>query len=125
MKHDIASIECLADLASFDEIIDVRSPAEFAEDHLPGSVNCPVLDDQQRSEVGTLYKQVSAFAAKKIGAAYVAENIAGHLRARFLDRPKNWRPLVVCWRGGQRSAALTYILRRIGWEGWERLRRGE
>ena len=116
MKHDIASIERLTDLASFDEIIDVRSPAEFAEDHIPGSVNCPVLDDQQRSEVGTLYKQVSAFAAKKIGAAYVAENIAGHLRARFLDRPKNWRPLVVCWRGGQRSAALTYILRRIGWD---------
>jgi tRNA 2-selenouridine synthase len=66
----------LADLSAFDEIIDVRSPAEFAEDHIPGSVNCPVLDDRQRIEVGTLYKQVSPFAAKKIGAAYVAENIA-------------------------------------------------
>jgi len=116
MKHDITTIERLAELSSFDEIIDVRSPAEFAEDHIPGSINCPVLDDQQRREVGTLYKQVSPFAAKKIGAAYVAENIARHLRERFLERAKDWRPLVLCWRGGQRSASLTHILRRIGWD---------
>ena len=80
----------IADLATFDEIIDVRSPAEFAEDHIPGAINCPVLDNEQRIEVGTLYKQVSAFEAKKIGAAMVSENIARHLRAHFLDRPKNW-----------------------------------
>jgi rhodanese-related sulfurtransferase len=97
MKHDIATVERISELSSFDEIIDVRSPSEFAEDHIPGSVNCPVLDDQQRIEVGTLYKQVSPFAARKIGAAHVAENIACHLRTRFLERPKNWRPLVVCW----------------------------
>jgi len=116
MKHDIATIGELADLSAFDEIIDVRSPAEFAEDHIPGSVNCPVLDDRQRSEVGTLYKQVSPFAARRIGAAYVAENIADHLRTRFCQRDRNWRPLVVCWRGGQRSGSLTHILRRIGWD---------
>ena len=116
MKHDIATIGRLGELASFDEIIDVRSPAEFAEDHIPGSVNCPVLDNRQRIEVGTLYKQVSPFAARKVGAAYVAENIAGHLRERFFDRPKNWQPLVVCWRGGQRSGSLTHVLRRIGWD---------
>ena len=116
MKHDIATIGRLDELASFDEIIDVRSPAEFAEDHIPGSVNCPVLDNQQRIEVGTLYKQVSPFAARKVGAAHVAENIARHLRERFFDRPKNWQPLVVCWRGGQRSGSLTHVLRRIGWD---------
>ncbi|EXI72970.1 MAG TPA: tRNA 2-selenouridine(34) synthase MnmH [Candidatus Accumulibacter phosphatis] len=116
MKHDIATIGQLADLSAFDEIIDVRSPAEFAEDHIPGSVNCPVLDDEQRSEVGTLYKQVSPFAARRIGAAYVAENIADHLRTRFCQRDRNWRPLVVCWRGGQRSGSLTHILRRVGWD---------
>jgi len=116
MKHDIATIGQLSDLSAFDEIIDVRSPAEFAEDHIPGSVNCPVLDDQQRREIGTLYKQVSPFAARRIGAAYVAENIAGHLRTRFGQRDRNWRPLVVCWRGGQRSGSLTHILRRIGWD---------
>ena len=116
MKHDIATVERLGDLASFDEIIDVRSPAEFAEDHIPGSINCPVLDNRQRIEIGTLYKQVSPFDAKKLGAAYVSENIAGHLRERFLDRPRAWRPLVVCWRGGQRSGAMTHVFRRIGWD---------
>lgn len=105
----------IADLASYDEIIDVRSPAEFAEDHIPGAISCPVLDDAQRAAVGTLYKQVSPFEAKKIGAALVAENIARHLRERFLDRPKTWKPLIYCWRGGDRSGAMTTIFRAIGW----------
>lgn len=116
MKHDITCVGHLGELSCFDEIIDVRSPAEFADDHIPGSINCPVLDNEQRIEVGTLYKQVSPFEARKVGAAHVAENIAGHLRARFLERPKTWRPLVVCWRGGQRSGSLTHVFRRIGWD---------
>jgi len=106
----------VADLAAYDEIIDVRSPAEFAEDHIPGAINCPVLDDAQRAEVGTLYKQVSPFEAKKIGAALVSENIARHLRERFLDRPKSWKPLIYCWRGGDRSGSMTTIFRAIGWQ---------
>lgn len=105
----------VADLAAYDEIIDVRSPAEFAEDHIPGAINCPVLDDAQRAEVGTLYKQVSPFEAKKIGAALVSENIARHLREHFLDRPKQWKPLIYCWRGGDRSGSMTTIFRAIGW----------
>lgn len=105
----------LADLATYDEIIDVRSPAEFAEDHIPGAISCPVLDDAQRAQVGTIYKQVSPFEAKKIGAALVAENIARHLRERFLDRPKHWKPLIYCWRGGDRSGSMTTIFRAIGW----------
>ncbi|WP_313950529.1 tRNA 2-selenouridine(34) synthase MnmH [Accumulibacter sp.] len=116
MKNDIATVERISELHSFDEIIDVRSPAEFAEDHIPGSINCPVLDNQQRIEIGTLYKQVSPFAAKKLGAAYVSENIARHLRAHFVERPRSWRPLIVCWRGGQRSGSMTYVFRRIGWD---------
>jgi tRNA 2-selenouridine synthase len=105
----------VADLAAYDEIIDVRSPAEFAEDHIPGAINCPVLDDAQRAEVGTLYKQVSPFEAKKIGAALVSENIAKHLKERFLDRPKSWKPLIYCWRGGDRSGSMTTIFKAIGW----------
>ena len=116
MKHDITRIERIEDFERFEEIIDVRTPAEFAEDHIPGAINCPVLDNEQRIEVGTLYKQKSPFEAKKIGAAYVAENIARHLRQSFNDRPKNWRPLILCWRGGQRSGAMTLILRRVGWD---------
>lgn len=99
----------------FDEIIDVRSPAEFAEDHMPGAVNCPVLSNEERARVGTLYKQDSPFAAKKVGAALVARNIAGHIEVRFLDKPREWKPLVYCWRGGKRSGAMAHVLRQIGW----------
>jgi tRNA 2-selenouridine synthase len=107
--------QLFADLAAYDEIIDVRSPAEFAEDHIPGAINCPVLDDAQRIEVGTLYKQVSPFVAKKIGAAMVSENIGRHLRERFLDKAKDWKPLIYCWRGGNRSGSMTTVFRAIGW----------
>ncbi len=105
----------LAQLAQFDDIIDVRSPSEFRDDHIPGAVNFPVLNDEERARVGTIYKQVSAFDAKKIGAALVARNIAGHVEQHFSDKPKGWRPLVYCWRGGSRSGAMTHILNQIGW----------
>ncbi|WP_409994727.1 tRNA 2-selenouridine(34) synthase MnmH [Denitratisoma sp. DHT3] len=99
----------------FDAIIDARSPAEFAEDHIPGAINCPVLDDAERARVGVLYKQVSPFAARVAGAPLIARNIARHIDERFADRPRTWTPLVYCWRGGQRSGAFTHILREIGW----------
>jgi tRNA 2-selenouridine synthase len=109
-------VATLSQLAGFDAIIDARSPSEFADDHLPGAISCPALSDDERARVGTLYKQVSAFEAKKIGAALVARNIARHIEERFLDRPKDWRPLVYCWRGGKRSGAFTHVLREIGWD---------
>lgn len=105
----------LAQLAQFDDIIDVRSPSEFRDDHIPGAVNFPVLNDEERARVGTIYKQVSAFNAKKIGAALVARNIADHIERHFAAKPKGWRPLVYCWRGGSRSGAMTHILNQIGW----------
>ncbi len=99
----------------FDEIIDVRSPAEYAEDHIPGAISLPVLDDEERARVGTIYKQVNPFAARKIGAALVARNAARHLEGPLADRPGGWRPLLYCWRGGQRSGAFAAILTQIGW----------
>ena len=102
-------------LGDFDEIIDVRTPAEFAEDHIPGAVNCPVLSNEERARVGTIYKQESPFAAKKLGAALVARHIAEHVETRFIDKPREWTPLVYCWRGGKRSGAMTHVLRQIGW----------
>ncbi len=105
----------LSQLAQFDEIIDVRTPEEFADDHIPGAINCPVLSNEERITVGTLYKQVSPFEARKVGGALVAKNIAHHLETRFHDRPKSWRPLVYCWRGGQRSGAMSIILAQVGW----------
>lgn len=105
----------LSQLAEFDEIIDVRTPSEFAEDHIPGAINCPVLSDEERITVGTLYKQVSPFEARKLGGAMTARNIAHHLETRFYDKPKSWRPLIYCWRGGQRSGAMSIILAQVGW----------
>lgn len=116
-EHNTVAAEdlTLAQLSRFDDIIDVRSPSEFREDHIPGAVNFPVLNDEERARVGTIYKQTSAFDAKKIGAALVARNIADHVERHFSDKPKNWRPLVYCWRGGSRSGAMTHILNQIGW----------
>ena len=110
-----ASIANVTQLDEFDELIDVRSPSEFALDHMPGAVNLPVLNDAERERVGTQYKQDSSFAAKKTGAALVARNIAQHLETELVSRPKNWQPLVYCWRGGNRSASLAHVLRQIGW----------
>jgi len=100
----------------FDAVIDARTPAEYALDHIPGAVSAPVLDDAQRVEVGTLYKQVSPFEAKKLGAALIAQNVARHIEQVFRGKDKNWRPLVYCWRGGKRSGAMAHILREIGWD---------
>ena len=117
MKPGLHSVAMQASiLTGFDAIIDARSPAEYAEDHLPGALSLPVLDDGERARVGTLYKQVSPFAARKLGAALVARNIGRHLETALADRPKGWRPLVYCWRGGKRSGAFAHVLREIGWD---------
>ena len=110
----IAAADAIARLAEFDAVIDARSESEYAEDRLPGAINWPSLDDAQRHEVGTLYKQVSPFEARKRGAALVASNIARHIEREVMDKPKGWKPLVYCWRGGQRSGALSLVLGQIG-----------
>jgi tRNA 2-selenouridine synthase len=104
----------LAAGAHFDALIDARSPAEFAEDRLPGAINWPVLGDDERASVGTVYKQQSALAARKLGAPLVARNIAAHVERELAGTPREWQPLVYCWRGGQRSLALAWYLDQIG-----------
>jgi len=99
----------------FDTVIDVRSPAEFAEDHVPGAINLPVLSDEQRAQVGTLYKQVSPFDARKLGAALVFRNAAAHIEGPLSHHDGAWQPLVYCWRGGQRSGSFAWLLKEIGW----------
>lgn len=105
----------LNSLTRHSAIIDVRSPAEFAEDHIPGALNLPVLSNEQRAEVGAIYVQDSRFRARRIGAAYVARNVAAHLDAALADRDAKFRPLIYCWRGGMRSNAMATILSQIGW----------
>jgi len=106
----------IEDRHAFDTIIDARTPAEFEIDHIPGAINCPVLDNEERRIVGTLYKQVGAFEARRVGGAMVAANLARHLREQFADRPQGWRPLVYCWRGGLRSGSMTTWMRMVGWD---------
>ncbi len=125
-RPGFASVE---QLTEFDDIIDVRSPAEYADDHIPGAMNCPALNNPQRAQVGTIYKQVSAFEARKLGGALVARNLAQALLDHFQDKPKSWRPLIYCWRGGQRSGSFVTWFRLIGWDacqlegGYKRFRR--
>ena len=111
------TLTSLSDLATlgFDTIIDARAPAEYAEDHLPGAISLPVLSDEERAKVGTIYTQVSPFTARKLGGALVARNVAAHLEGPLAEMTGGWRPLVYCWRGGQRSGSFATILAQIGW----------
>jgi len=110
----VTAAEALASLGSFSAIVDARSESEFALDRIPGAVNWPALNDAERAVVGTEYAQASPFEARKRGAAMVARNIASHVERHLADVPREWSPLVYCWRGGQRSGALAAVLGQIG-----------
>ena len=114
MLSTITAADALARLDEFSTLIDARSESEFALDRLPDAVNWPSLTDAERIVIGTEYVQVSPFLAKKRGAALVARNIAAHIEREVLDKPKDWRPLVYCWRGGTRSGSLSTVLDQIG-----------
>lgn len=106
----------LAGLAQANSVIDARSPAEYALDHIPGAVNCPALSDAERREVGTLYVQVGAFEARRLGGGLMAAHLADYARTTWADRPRSWRPAVYCWRGGMRSGAMVQWMRMVGWD---------
>jgi len=112
----ITAADAIQRLESFDALIDARSESEYAEDRVPGAVNWPSLTDDERWLVGTEYKQVSPFVARKRGAALVARNIAAHIERDVFDKPRDWQPLVYCWRGGKRSGALAAVLDQIGFK---------
>jgi len=110
----ISAADVITRLHEFDTVIDARTEDEFAEDHLPGAVNWPTLNNAERIQVGTIYKQVNQFEAKKRGAAFAARNIAAHIEREVIDKPRDWKPLTYCWRGGKRSGSLSLILDQIG-----------
>lgn len=113
--HFIDSITLPTNFDSFSEIIDVRSPEEFAIDHIPGAINLPVMNNREREEVGTLYKD-SPFEARRLGASYVSANASQYLREHLRNKPSDYAPLLYCWRGGMRSRSFTFILNSIGWK---------
>ena len=114
--HRISATEALDQLAEYSTVIDARSETEYSEDHLPGAINWPSLHDDERKTVGTRYKQISQFEAKKLGAALVSKNISAHILREVLDKPRQWQPLIYCWRGGKRSGSLALVLDQIGFK---------
>lgn len=112
----VPAADLIARLAEFDAIIDARSEGEYAEDHLPGAVNWPTLNDKERIFIGTTHKQVNAFEARKRGAGMAARNISRHIEREVIDKPKDWKPLAYCWRGGKRSGSLSLVLDQIGFK---------
>jgi tRNA 2-selenouridine synthase len=114
--QSIPAADAIARLNEFSSIIDARSEAEYAEDHLPGALNWPSLNDQERKLIGTIYTQVNPFEAKKRGAALAAANIARHIEANVISEPRTWQPLIYCWRGGNRSGSLAMVLGQIGFK---------
>jgi len=110
----LSAAEAAARLAEFSMVIDARSQSEYALDRLPGAVNWPSLNDDERVLIGTTYKQISPFEARKRGAGLVIANIARHIAREVLDKPRDWQPLVYCWRGGKRSGVLADLLDQIG-----------
>jgi tRNA 2-selenouridine synthase len=111
-----SGVVTVAQLSEFTEVIDARTPSEYAEDHIPGAINLPVLDDEERARVGALHKQASAFEAKKTGAALVSRHIANHLEQYFATKPVGYKPLIYCWRGGNRSGSMAHVLQKIGFK---------
>jgi tRNA 2-selenouridine synthase len=116
------------EFARYSLIIDARTPHEYEEDHLPGAVNLPVVDDAEFAEVGTTHV-ADPHAAYVIGAAYASGNLAGHIRNHISKYRPGDRLLVYCFRGGKRSRVWADTLRNIGFEtdvlkgGWKAYRR--
>ena len=95
----------------FDYILDARSPLEFEESHIPGAINFFVLNNKEREEVGSIYKNISKTKAKKIALPYILKNISKHIPNH--DIPAGSKVLVYCARGGKRSSALQTILSEL------------
>jgi tRNA 2-selenouridine synthase len=112
----VSAEDAIAHLDRYSAILDARSESEYADDHLPGARNWPSLTDAERALIGTEYAQASPFEARKRGAVLTSRNIASHLEREAMGLPRDWRPLIYCWRGGQRSGALATVLGAIGFD---------
>ncbi len=98
---------------NYTKIVDVRSENEFADDHIPSSINLPVLNNKERIIIGTQYKE-NSFEARKQGAALINNNISKIIKKDLFD--KKDKVLIYCWRGGLRSLSLYLVLKQIGFD---------
>ncbi|MBP2651664.1 MAG: selU [Firmicutes bacterium] len=90
--------------------IDVRTPKEFAEGHLPGALNIPIFSNDERATVGTLYKQVSVDAAKQLGVEIASPKLPAIIKSLTTYANQNYQIVIYCWRGGMRSKSIVNIL---------------
>jgi tRNA 2-selenouridine synthase len=113
---------------TYDLIIDARCPREFEEDHIPGAVNLPVVNNEEFAEVGLLHR-TDAMGAYQMGACYSLRNIARHIEHTISKHGRKSRILVYCFRGGKRSKVWLDVLDTIGYRaerlkgGWKEYRR--
>lgn len=96
-------------------ILDVRSPGEFNHAHIPGAFNLPLFSDEERAEVGTLYKQVSADKAFKRGLEIAGAKMSSYVSDAETLAPKR-KIMVHCWRGGKRSESMAWLLQQAGFD---------
>lgn len=101
-------------LAETRPVLDVRSPIEFEQGHLPNAMNMPLLSDEERVEVGTLYKQVSPQVAFKRGLDFIGPKMSGMIT--FVEDLNSHELLVHCWRGGNRSQSVAMLLESYGFK---------
>jgi tRNA 2-selenouridine synthase len=108
-------VSSILKLASELPMLDVRSPGEYAQGHIPGAISFPLFSDTERAEVGTLYKQVGPESALICGLEIVGPKMAGFVREALILCPGK-RIIIYCWRGGKRSGSMAWLLESAGFE---------
>jgi len=99
------------------QVVDVRSPSEFAEGHMPGAVNLPLFDDDQRALIGTVYRKDGAARARMMGVELASPGLAeylGNLVELARSQPRGRRLAIMCSRGGERSRNVALLLVLVG-----------
>ncbi|PLX70913.1 MAG: tRNA 2-selenouridine(34) synthase MnmH [Denitrovibrio sp.] len=110
-------------------LVDVRSPSEYVEDHIPTAVNIPLLDDEERKQVGICYKQVGPKEARVLGVDIVSPKLPQFIRDFLEIKQNNKITVAYCWRGGLRSNSAAGLVRIAGVQvytikgGWKEYRR--
>ncbi len=107
------SIDNFLLLSDYVPVVDVRSPAEFEQAHFPSAINIPLLSNEERKIIGTLYKKTSREEAIHTGFEIIAGKTSS-LIASGLEAAKNSELLVYCWRGGIRSASVVWLFEQQG-----------
>jgi len=111
---DRVQIERFIALSASFPVIDVRAPSEYKQGHIPGAINIPLFDDQERKEVGYTYKQINKEAAMYLGLGFAGKKLVELAKAGEKQAGRNKTLLVHCWRGGMRSKSMVWLFETLG-----------